>query len=153
MSDYRVEKRPQAVRLLLADGAVLEGELFVAPFSPAHSGPQEVPELVEEAGAALPFRRSDGSFVLVGTAAVAAVGLRASSEEALLLVRLPARARLVGGHQVDGRLLGEEGAGRRASDFLNAPGRWIRMASADGLYWVAKTHLLVLEPRDAPARA
>lgn len=150
INPYRVEKHSAAARLLLIDGDTLSGRLFLAPSSPSHGGSQNPAELMEEPGSVLPLRGDDGRLLLVGRAVVAAVGVAAEAGEGTdLVVRVPARVRLLGGHALDGALLGEAGMGGRASDLFNAPGEWIRFEGPDAVYWLAKRHLVVLEPRDA----
>lgn len=150
MTGLWVEKTAARAALLLADGSVLRGTLYLAPFSPRHGGAQTPAELLDECEPLLPFRRDDGSFALVGKAAVAAVRVDGPAEEYTdLLVRLPARLRLNGGHGLDGLVLGEAGAGDRLSDLLNTPDAWVRLQEPQGLAWVAKRHLLTVEPSPA----
>lgn len=150
MHPYRVEKLAVGAALLLSDGTRLEGRLFLAPFSPNHSGPQTVADLMAEPGPTLPFQPSDGRFLLVGKSSVAAVRVTSAAEdEAGLLVRVPARLSLTGGHELSGALLGEAGAGERASDLLNAPGEGFELEGDGCTHWVAKCHMLTLEPGDA----
>jgi hypothetical protein len=147
MNRYRVAKEALSVRLLLVDGTPLAGTLFLAAQSPFHSGPQTVAELMCEGGRTLPFHDPDGRFLLVGKAGVAAVlAPPQAPEEDELLERIPVAVRLAGGHRLEGRYLAEKGAGERLSDALNADEAWFRLECADTLAWVAKDHLLTVEP-------
>ncbi|MHB8766716.1 MAG: hypothetical protein ACYDA8_20595 [Deferrisomatales bacterium] len=139
-----VEKLPLAVGLALADGSRLQGTLYLAPSSPRHSGPQTVAELMGETEPLVPFAPAGGGFVLVGRAAVAGAD-QAAGEAGDLVVRVPARLTLAGGHRVAGEVLGEAGAGSRLSDLLNTPDPWVRVSSGDRLWWVAKAHLVWVE--------
>jgi hypothetical protein len=65
MSDYRIEKIRQQVRIAFAGGEVLEGEVFLQPNARYRSGPQEPAELFNSADAFVPFVSVDGSVVLV----------------------------------------------------------------------------------------
>lgn len=145
MSELWVEKTAAPAALLLADGSVLRGTLYLAPFSPRHAGPQTPGELLDEPEPLLPFRLADGSFTLVGKAAVTAVRVAGSEEPSELLVSLPARLRVSGAHILEGLVLGEAGAGDRLSDLLNTPDPWVRLQEAKGLAWIAKRHLLTVE--------
>ncbi|MEW6488286.1 MAG: hypothetical protein AB1578_10305 [Thermodesulfobacteriota bacterium] len=149
MSELWVEKTAAPAALLLADGSVLRGTLYLAPFSPRHAGPQSPGELLDEPEPLLPFRLAAGTFALVGKAAVAAVRVGGPADSSDLLVRLPARLRLNGGHGLEGLVLGETGAGDRLSDLLNTPDPWVRLQEPQGLAWVAKRHLLTVEPSPA----
>jgi len=147
VSQYRVAKEALPARLLLVDGSRLEGTLFLAPRSPFHSGPQTVGELMAEGGRTLPFHDPDGRFLLVGVAGVAAVLTPARTPaEDELLDRLPVAVQLAGNHRLQGRYLAEKGAGERLSDALNADEVWFRLECLDALAWVAKDHLLTVEP-------
>lgn len=150
MSQYRVDKDDVGATLHLADGSTVRGSLFLSPFSPTRSGPQTVAELLAEAGAALPFATPEGKFVLVGTAAVAAVALHdAGADGERFWSRAPVSLRLAGGHAFRGALLLEEGAGHRLSDAVRAPEPWLLVEAAHALLWIAKAHLVTLEPEAA----
>lgn len=148
MSELWVEKTAVEASLLLTDGSVLRGTLYLAPFSPRHAGLQTPGELLDEPEPLLPFRLAAGAFALVGKAAVTAVRVSGREDSSDLLVRLPARLRLSGGHRLEGLVLGEAGAGDRLSDLLNIPDPWVRLREPEGLAWVAKRHLLTVEPAD-----
>jgi len=141
-----VDKAPTPATLLLADGSTLTGKLYLAAASPYHSGPQTPGELLAESEPMLPFQRAGGAFVLVGKAAVATVRVAGAEDPSELLVKLPVRVCLLGGHRLDGSLLGERGAGERLSDLLNTLDAWIRLEERGSLCWVAKRHLVTVEP-------
>lgn len=150
MSDpRRVPKAVAPAQLFLSDGAVLEGMLHLSPASPSHSGPQTPEELLVEAEPLFPFHLADGDFLLVGKASVAAVRVPGPAEPSELLVRLLVRLRLAGGHRLEGFLLGERGAGDRLSDALNTADPWVRLDGDDSSCWVAKRHLVTVEPLPA----
>ena len=147
MNQYRVAKEVLPVRLLLVDGSRLEGTLFLAPKSPFHSGPQTAGELMTEGGRTLPFQDPEGRFLLVGKAGVAAVLVPIQSPvEDELLDRIPVAVQLAGNHRLQGHYLAEKGAGERLSDALNADEVWFRLECPDSLAWVAKDHLITVEP-------
>ncbi|NOY44625.1 MAG: hypothetical protein GXP50_04115 [Deltaproteobacteria bacterium] len=146
MSRLRVEKTPLRVRLYLADGTRAEGELFVAPMSPAGAGPQPVWQLLEEAGPVVPFRDAQGRFCLVGTRQVAAVETLEAASDPLppppWVRAVPVEVRLAGGHELVGDLLLEvEG---RPVDALRTPGEWVFVRRLSGGAWVRKALLVVL---------
>ncbi len=147
MNQYRVAKEVLSARLLLVDGSCREGTLFLAPQSPFHSGPQSVGELMAEGGRTLPFHEPDGRFLLVGKAGVAAAlaPIQPPGEDELL-DRIPVAVQLAGNHRLQGNYLAEKGAGDRLSDALNADEVWFRLECPDALAWVAKDHLLTVEP-------
>ncbi|MDF1554102.1 MAG: hypothetical protein P1P84_13615 [Deferrisomatales bacterium] len=147
MNQYRVAKEALSTWLLLVDGSRREGTLFLAPQSPFHSGPQTVGELMAEGGRTLPFHDPNGRFLLVGKAGVAAVlapSQRRGEDE--LLDRISVAVQLAGNHHLRGHYLAEKGAGERLSDALNADEVWFRLECPDALAWVAKDHLLMVDP-------
>ncbi len=144
-----VDKAATPAELLLTDGTSLAGTLYLAAASPRHSGPQTPAELLAEPEPMLPFPLADGAFVLVGKAAVAAVRVTGAEDPSELVVALPARVSLTGGHRLHGRLLGERGAGERLSDLLNTPDAWVRLEGEGTLCWVAKRHLATVEPLES----
>jgi hypothetical protein len=150
MSDpKRVVKAVAPAQLFLADGGVLQGRLYLSPASPSHSGPQTPAELLGEPRALFPFQLADGDFLMVGRATVAAVRVPGTAEPSELLVPLFARLRLAGGHRLEGYLLGERGAGDRLSDALNTADPWVRLDGDESSCWVAKRHLVTVEPLPA----
>lgn len=142
MSRLRVEKVPVRVRLGLATGAVLEGEVFVSPVSPRGSGPQEVWELVDEADPVLAFRSRDGEFCLVGAAQVAMIEREGPAPMSAWTRAVAVRVELAGGHAVAGDLLLE--AEGRPVDALRAPGAWLSVRTGGRALWVRKAHLVVV---------
>jgi hypothetical protein len=141
-----VDKIATQAELLLADGTSLAGTVHLAGASPRHDGPQTPGELLAETESVLPFHQEDGAFLLVGKALVTAVRVPRLEEPDELLVRLPARVRLSGGHGLEGSLLGERGAGDRLSDLLNTPDAWMRLEEPESVCWVAKRHVATVAP-------
>lgn len=147
MSEYRVDKDDVGATLHLSDGSTLRGSLFLSPFSALRSGPQTVAELLSETGAALPFANADGTFLLVGAATIAAVALNDPGRSAPgFWSRVPVALRLAGGHAFRGDLLLEERAGNRLSDAVRGAEPWLTLEALHATVWVAKAHLLTLEP-------
>ncbi len=150
MSQFRVEKRPLECLILFSDGSRMEGTLFLSPFAPLRSGPQTVADLMAEDDRVLPCRGSDGRFLLVGKAVVAAIRVPPSELDTQdFLVRLPARLRLTGSHALSGHLLADEGAGERLTDLLNTRDAWCRLEDQGAVYWVSKKHLITVEAEEA----
>lgn len=148
MSDFKVDKVEVPARLHAADGSVIDGTLYLSPFSPGKLGPQTVAELMEEPGRVLPFRRGDGTFLLVGKASIAAVTLPVAEERPPgFWSAVPAAVVLSGPHSFEGAVLLEEGAGKRLSDALNAPQAWIPLERGQQLVWLSKEHLVTVETR------
>ncbi|NTU59552.1 MAG: hypothetical protein HGA98_00660 [Deltaproteobacteria bacterium] len=146
MTDFKVEKREVPATLRLSDGSELEGVAFLSGTSATRVGPQTADELLEEPGRALPFRRADGSFVLVGKGSVAAFAVPAAlGRPPGFWFEVRARVVLAGRHAVEGVLLLEAGAGNRLSDALNSPWPWIPLDTGDHLVWLSKEHIVTLE--------
>ncbi len=149
MNPYLVEKRAVEVRLALVDGSTLQGRLWMAFLSPNRLGPQTVADLAIEPGTVLPFRRTDGRFLLVGKASVSSITTQVEERKPEELVaRIPASVVLAGGHSLKGYLLAERGAGERASDLLNTPDEWICIEETGSLHWLAKRHIVTVEPNE-----
>lgn len=147
MRQYRVDKDAVGATVYLSDGAALRGSLFLSPFSIRRAGRQSVAELLAETGAALPFANPEGKFLLLGTASIAAVELaEAGPADEGFWTRIPMKVRLVGGHVFGGALLLEEGAGPRVSDVVRTEDPWLALETPGTRLWVAKAHLLILEP-------
>ena len=75
MSEFRVEKRREAVELTLITGATLAGHLFLAGSSHLHAGPERVGDLLNAEGGFFPFEGADGRTSLVNRAHVLTVTL------------------------------------------------------------------------------
>jgi len=148
MNDYKVEKLAVDSTFLLIDGTKLTGSMYLAPQAPSHPGAQTVPDLMAEAKVAIPLHLKDGRFVLVGKDSVAAIKLEPDSSYGSELVRhIPVNVSLVGGHNIEGNLVVEQGGSSRLSDFLNLSEEWIRLHEPQCLVWFSKRRLAVLEPR------
>lgn len=145
---FLVEKHSRTAELYLADGRVLNAALFLADFAQNHAGAQTVRDLIEEPGEVIPARVDDGRFVLVNKAAIGALSVKPDPLDLEgYWHEVPATLRLVGGHQLTGDLMVEDGSGERLSDVINHSGGWLRLRSSDRLTWV---HLAALTTAQSP---
>jgi hypothetical protein len=60
--------------------------------------------------------------------------------------RVAVEVRLLGDHALSGSLLLETGAGDRLSDAVRAAEPWLILEAPWAVVWIAKSHLLTLEP-------
>lgn len=81
--DYRLPKERRRVRVQLADGRELEGEVFLRPAIEGGPPAQEVVELLNESEEFFPLGLGDGDVLLVSKAAVRAARYEAPSESRL----------------------------------------------------------------------
>lgn len=65
MSEYRIEKVRRRVIVTLAGGARLDGDIFLQPWAPYRTGPQDPGDLLNEADLFFPLSTSGDGMVLV----------------------------------------------------------------------------------------
>lgn len=148
-SDLWVEKRPVLARLYLDDGSVLPVTLFLAPAASGHPGPQTVTDLYDEPDPMLRCRTTDGEFAVVGKEAVAAIGVSPDRHDEIGFRRpIAASVTLAGGHSFRGELLVNGPPGRRVSDLLNEPDRWLCVRNGGARMWLRKSQIVTVHPDD-----
>lgn len=64
MDDLRIEKQPQAISVVLADGSELSGDVFLRLYEAHHDGHQRVGELLNQEATLLPLRTGEGVWLL-----------------------------------------------------------------------------------------
>jgi hypothetical protein len=148
---YRVPKRAVEVELALAGKAPIRVQVFVA-MQQAHAyRRQDVLDMLEHEHAFLPARSTADSGLavfnketLVWLAVVPASdkGNDPADEDELFQYRHEVRLELVGSGELTGELLYTVPDDRaRVADYLNAPGRFVRLWSRDKLYLVNKAFI------------
>jgi hypothetical protein len=138
-----VPKRAVDVELALAGRPAVRVQVFV-PVEHAGEATHAVLELVEHASAFLPARvPAERHVVIFNKETVVWIGVDAALvEEELYEFRHDVRLELVGGAELSGELLysmPHEKA--RVVDYLNAPGRFVRLWTPKTLYLVNKAYL------------
>ena len=147
----RIPKEAFAVELALAGAAPRRVEVFLAEHRAHEFRRQYVLDLLEQAQAFLPARDTSSgkretfnkdALLWIGVP-LAPFGSQATGEEELFEFRRPVRVDLIGGEPLSGELLysaPEEST--RLVDYLNAPGRFLRLWAKDTLYLINKAFVL-----------
>jgi hypothetical protein len=147
----RVSKNPVAVDLTLAGGQPRRVEIFLAEHRANEFRPQDVLDFLEHARAFLPVHGVEGSDrEIVNKDALLWIGVPLDTlgdpdaPEELFDFRRPVRVELLlGAGALDGDLLysaPEEST--RVVDYLNEPGRFLRLWAKDRLYLINKAFVL-----------
>ncbi|MEK7400948.1 MAG: hypothetical protein AABZ80_01155 [Gemmatimonadota bacterium] len=82
MSDYRIEKLRRELKLVLADGSRLEGEVFLRSVSRYRPRPEEPVDMLNDAEPFFAFERS-GEAILVSKAQVSTAETTLQEDDAL----------------------------------------------------------------------
>ncbi len=86
---------------------------------------------------------------MVGKEAIAAIGVSPDRHDEIGFRRpIPAAMTLAGGHRFRGELLVNGPAGRRVSDLLNEPDRWLCARNGETLMWLRKSQIVTVHPDD-----
>ncbi|MEJ2200307.1 MAG: hypothetical protein P8X63_04735 [Desulfuromonadaceae bacterium] len=137
MNEYKVDKVELPVMLFLADGVVHEGVMFLSPFSPIHSGPQRLVDLLQEPFAFFPFRGKNGQFRLINKNAISHARYPVQEEVDQIGNEVKIRLTFFGGEILDGSIYIAMPAGKgRAQDYLNSIPGFFCMQSEDAHYVV-----------------
>lgn len=156
----RVRKEPFAVVLALAGADPRQVEIFLAEHRAHEFRPQHVLDLLEQAQAFLPATDTatgkretfnKDALLWIGVP-LAPFGSQAAGEEELFEFRRPVRVDLIGGEPLAGELLySAPEQSTRLVDYLNEPGRFLRLWAKDTLYLINKTFVLrILEIAASP---
>jgi hypothetical protein len=147
----RIPKEAFAVELALAGAAPRRVEVFLAEQRANEFRRQYVLDLLEGARAFLPARDTatgkretfNKDALLWICVPLAPFGSQAAGEEELFEFRHPVRVDLIGGEPLAGELLYSAPAeSTRLVDYLNAPGRFLRLWSKETLYLINKAFVL-----------
>jgi hypothetical protein len=143
MHDFKVPTVQLATELHCVDGAVLRGHVYMAALSAVHAGPMLPQEWINSPPAFFPFRRDDGTTILVNKHQVLAMSVAAppagdepSWEPADLVRRAVVEA---GGKQFQGDVVIDMPENqRRLVDYLNRPESFLCLVSAEARLLVRK---------------
>jgi hypothetical protein len=151
MSEFRVEKRREAVELTLVTGATLAGSLFLAGSSHRHSGPERVGDLLNAEGGFFPFEGADGHTSLVNRAHVLTVTLPALVIETELdssygvATRRTVTVLLTSGATMTGVVTVQRPPGRdRLSDYAHLDERFRYLELPDRAVLINSAHIVSL---------
>ncbi len=148
----RIPKEAFAVELALAGAAPRRVEVFLAEQRANEFRRQVVLDLLEQAQAFLPARDpstgkqetfNKDALLWIGVSLAPFGSQAAAGEEELFEFRRPVRVDLIGGEPLAGELLySAPEQSTRLVDYLNAPGRFLRLWAKDTLYLINKAFVL-----------
>jgi hypothetical protein len=148
----RIPKEAFAVELALAGAVPRRVEVFLAEHRANEFRHQVVLDLLEQAQAFLPARdTSTGKREIFNKDALLWIGVplppfgsqATADEDELFEFRRPVRVDLIGGEPVAGELLySAPEQSTRLVDYLNEPGRFLRLWSKETLYLINKAFVL-----------
>ena len=151
--ELKVEKRAQLVRIFMDDGSVVAATVFLPwGFEESISG-QTVAEAVEDSAPALPCRGEDGAFMIMGTGSISGISVsQAEAWDEGFFDLHRARVTLRGGHEFDGFIRRDVGAGDRLSDAFRGVDEWIQIELDGEVVWFRVERLLsAVEVSEKPA--
>jgi hypothetical protein len=122
MSEYRIEKRRRSLRMILADGSALEGDVFLRSVSRYRSRAEEPGDLLNDADPYFALERN-GETLLVAKAQVASAETEVAEDDALETGALGVTVEVTLKDETthDGSIFLESRSDRpRLMDFLNA---------------------------------
>jgi hypothetical protein len=145
----KVPKRAVQVELHLHEVGVRRLEVFLAEHGPRDPRPESVVDRLEDDEAFLPGRDPDAdAWMLVNKDAIVWASLPAeaatlSLDDELFDHRFSIHVELFGGEKLEGELLySAPGARARPVDYLNQPGRFVRVFRGGGLALINKRWLI-----------
>lgn len=137
MSEFRVEKKEEAVVIFMADGIVYEGTLFLSPFAQHRSGGQSVSDLLMEGQPFLPVKSAKGDFLLVSKGMISHLRYENLEESLGCFPERDVHITFLGGEELKGTVcLDLPTEGRRIQDFFNSGAKYFSMKSGGHDYLV-----------------
>jgi hypothetical protein len=137
MTDWASTNR-LTVRVTLAEGLVIQGDVHLQPRVAWRDGPETPLELLNRVEAFFPMSLPNGEIVFVAKEQVAMLGYAAvvtfdDPERKVAARTIPIEVMMVGGHEHRGVAVSELPPARsRALDFLNAPERFFQLMTEEG---------------------
>lgn len=137
MTDWASTNR-QTVRVTLAEGLVIQGDVHLQPRVAWRDGPETPLELLNRAEAFFPMSLTHGEIVFVAKEQVAVLAYAEvvtfdDPERKVAARTLPLEVMMVGGAEHRGIAVGELPPTKaRVLDFLNAPERFFRLLTDEG---------------------
>jgi hypothetical protein len=150
VSEFRIEKRRETADVTLVTGATLTGVFFLADFSPLHSGPERVGDVLNMEPGFFPFE-CDGATSLINRAHVLKVVLPPQMIEAELdtgyhvATRRHVRLLLTTGESITGDVVVFRPYGHdRLSDYAQVDEQFRYVELADRTLLVNSAHIVAL---------
>jgi len=153
MDDLRVPTRSLPAEILCADGATVQGDVFLPEHSARQPGPMPPDEWVDTMHTFFPIRgRATRALTIVNRDAVVSITVpaAANADDAEAQMALPVFAVAVdaGGRRFEGDIVVDMPPGhQRVADWLNAPSPFITVRDGLAHHLIHKRHVLrVVEP-------
>ncbi len=151
MADWATTER-LPVRVTLAEGLVIAGEIHLQPRVAWRDGPETPLEMLNREDAFFPMTLGPKDVVFVAKSQVAALGFRPAAEEADLarqsaMRTIPLEVMLIGGTELRGVAVSELPPTRsRPIDFLNDSATFFLLVTEDGHVCLNRRFVRVARP-------
>jgi hypothetical protein len=151
MTNWAATNR-QSVRVTLAEGLVIHGDVHLQPRVAWRDGPEMPLELLNRGEAFFPMSLPQGDVVFVAREQVAVlaypeVGTFDDPERKTAALTIPLEVMMVGGAEYRGVAVSELPPTRaRALDFLNAPERFFQLLTDDGTFCINRCFVRAVRP-------
>jgi hypothetical protein len=146
MSDYKIEKVRHGVRVTLASGKKIEGDIFLQAFARFRAGPEGPLDVLNDSAPFLPLVLPSGELMLVQKSQIAVIGTALPSDDDAAdagVVGMHVDITFVHGETLTGSVFPELRADRpRLVDFLNnTPERFVQLFGIDQLMLINIAHI------------
>ncbi len=150
MADWAATTR-LVTRVTLAEGLVIQGDIHLQPVVPWRDGPETPLEMLNRPESFFVMNLPTGEVIFVGKAQVAVVLYRtdrhAEPERETAARHIPLEIMMTTGAEYRGEAVTELPPDHsRALDFLNAPGSFIELHTADGICCLNRSWVRVVRP-------
>jgi hypothetical protein len=147
MDDGRIEKATRRARLVLSNGRVIRGEVFVGLYDAHHVGPQRVGELLNEDSAFIPVKTGK-SVILIHRAHIVSVALPADREKDDLVTlgkRYTVRVKTTCGEFRGTVFVNLPDVSNRVRDYLNQPSRFFTLFQSKTVVYLNRNYIMLVE--------
>lgn len=141
-SPLQVKKHPLPITLLMADGSLRSGTIYLERVGEHQAGPQTVGQLMSDGSTLLYFQEGGERFQLVSKSLIAAVQARSVEPSEHFEEKIAVVARLIGGHVLQGQLHIEPGHHRPSDGITDS---WLRVDTTSGVHWMNTTLVTALD--------
>jgi hypothetical protein len=154
MTDWAATKR-LAVRVMLAEGLSVQGDIHLQSRVAAHEGPETPLELLNRGDAFLPLSVAQGKVVFLSKSQMVALTWRQGGNFDDPVRKSAARAigmevMMVGGSEYRGTAVSELPPTRgRALDFLNEPEQFFQLSTDEGTVCLNRRFVRAVRPMPA----
>lgn len=147
MEEQKIAKNRRHVILTLADGSVVEGDVFLSLYEAHGHGQQRVGELLNGEEAFLPVKTIEGTVHLnVSNIIKACTSSEAERTELMMLgKKYTVQIATLNGETIKGEIFVDLPQDRsRVSDFLNQPDRFFRVFTPEDIVYIGSRYILAV---------